>query len=150
MTLKEAREKLEHLDNDLELLLNEKEVLFNKTQPTAIKYDKESIMGGKRENRYENYLISVEEKEFDSKIDDIYTRKRLYENWITNELKILEKYNELEQLIIHFKEDTIIHCPYTKKSREMTWQEIADKVFYSKDYCRRVYRNYLRKREIGE
>lgn len=148
MTLKEVRETLEHLDNDLELLLNEKEVLFNRTQPTAVKYDKENVMGGKRENKYEGYLISTEEKEYDKKIDDIYTRKRLYENWITGELKILEKYNELEQLIRHYKEDVIVNCQYTKKSREMTWQEIANLVFYSKDYCRRVYRNYLKKREV--
>ena len=148
MNLKEAREILEHLDNDLELLLNEKEVLFNKTQPTAIKYDKESIMGGKRENRYENYLISVEEKAFDSKIDDIYTRKRLYEKWVTRELKILETYGDLEQSIRYYKEDDVRKCPYTKRTIHNTWEEIGKKVHYTPSYCRRIYKDYKKKREI--
>lgn len=150
MTLNEANNKLEKINNDLEYELNEKQILFNKTQPQAVDTTKENVEGGTREDKNMKYVESLEEKEIDDRIDKLVRRKRNIQNWISKELKILNKYNELEQLIRYYKENERVYDAYKKKNRELTWKEIGTKVSYHPDYCRRIYRLYKRKRDVGE
>ena len=50
-------------------ILTEKENLFTRTQPNAIKYDKLQIEGGKlRENGFDEYLIAKEEDKIDERL----------------------------------------------------------------------------------
>lgn len=148
MELKEAREKREKLENSLNYKLNEKEILFRKTQPQAVDTTKESVQGGKREDKHLNYVQSLEEKQIDSEIDKIYAQIKNLDNWIENELKILGKYNELEQLIIFYKEQETTVDKRTGRIRELTWDEIGKKVHYSGEWCRKIYRVYKRKRDV--
>lgn len=150
MALKDAREQVERLLNEFERLINEKEILFNKTQPHAVDTTKENVAGGLRSDKYLNYVETLEEKQINERLKETYERINNYRNWITKELRILGKYNELEQLIVYFKEEVIITDKYTKKSRGLTWAEISEKVHYSPDYCRRIYRNYRKKRDEEE
>lgn len=49
-------------------LLEQKENLFLKTQPGAIRYDKDPVMGGKMPgNNFDQYLIACEESGLDAK-----------------------------------------------------------------------------------
>ena len=50
-----------------EAVLSEKEELFQRTQPQAIK-GKEKVSGGKQTNTFDQYLIQVEEKNIDSRL----------------------------------------------------------------------------------
>ena len=47
MTLKEAKNDLKCLENNLKYYEGKKETLFNKTQPGAVDYSKEVVMGEK-------------------------------------------------------------------------------------------------------
>ena len=77
--------------------------------------------------------------EINETLDYIHARKLNLMNWIENELRILGKYNEVEQLIVFYKEiDTKLH----------TWVEISRLVHYSETQCRRIYRNYKHIRSI--
>ena len=69
--------------------------------------------------------------------------------WINTELEILQKYGEVESAIIQLKENGIVRDKNTNKYREMTWEEIANQVHWSRSFCRNVYRNYKKKRDIG-
>ena len=89
MTLTEANNKLEKINNDLEYELNEKQILFSKTQPQAVDTTKENVEGGTREDKNMKYVESLEEKEIDERIDKLVRRKRNIQNWISKELKIL-------------------------------------------------------------
>lgn len=148
MTLKEANEKLERLENDYNYWINEKEKLLLLVMPKSTDIRPEMVDGGKRVDRLAQYVESMEEKQINETLDYIQAKKTNLMNWIDNELNLLKKYNELEQLIIYYKEVAIIKDKYTLKQRKMTWEEIGREVHYSKDYCRRIYRNYKRIRNI--
>lgn len=66
MTLKEANRELEHLDNELDRLQNEKELLFLKTQPKGVEIKLDPIRSSNRSDKHLDYVISVEEKQIDN------------------------------------------------------------------------------------
>lgn len=49
-------------------ILTEKENLFTKTQPNAIRYDKVSVQGGKLDNGFDEYLIAKEKAHIDARL----------------------------------------------------------------------------------
>ena len=149
MTLNDAKKELERLDNDLEYQLKQKEILFNKTQPKVVDTTKEIVEGGKREDKYLNYVETLEEKQINEEIDKLYAQRKNLENWLNNELKIMGKYNELEQLVRYYKEDVQITDKWTGRIRGLTWEEIGKKIHYSSVWCRKVYKFYKMKRDIN-
>lgn len=129
MTLKEAREENKHLESELERILDKKELLWVKTQPTAIKYDKEAVMGGTRENKYETYLISVEEQQLDNEICRLQDEIAINERYIERELKIIDEYDPLIRKIIKLREE-----------EGTIWERIGLSVGYSPSHCKRLYK----------
>lgn len=127
MTLKEANRELEHLDNELDRLLNEKELLFLKTQPKGVEIKLDSIGSSNRSDKYLDYVITVEEKQIDNQIDVIHAKRKIMENWVLRELEIIGKYEPLEQKIIKLRQAG-------KK-----WFEISSIVNYSTRQCQRIY-----------
>lgn len=49
-------------------ILTEKENLFTKTQPNAIRYDKEHVQGGTYGNGFDEYLIAKEHDKIDERL----------------------------------------------------------------------------------
>lgn len=56
---------------EYDAILAEKERLFSKTQPKAIKYDSEKIIFGYENNIFDNYLIVKEKKRIDERLAEI-------------------------------------------------------------------------------
>lgn len=143
MTLKEANYEVERLTNDLNRLLKEKEILETLILPKGINLDKILVDGGRVSNIIEKYaeLKELEKwKNLDRRILENQERIKNYMDWIDNELRILKKYDKVEQLIVYYKEiDT----------KEYTWKSISQLVHYSEPQCRRIYKKYKKKREIG-
>ena len=140
LTIKEANKRIEKIDNKLEYYLNKKEQAFNKTQPKAAALT-DSIKSTNISDKNMEYMMLCEE--LDPIINDLQDDKVELLNFIDRELKILNKYNELEQLIIYYKEQ------YTPKpTEEITWYFISRKVHASESTCRRIYRRYKKQRNI--
>ena len=143
MTLKEANYEVERLTNDLNRLLKEKELLETMILPKSINLDKILVDGGQLSNIIEKYaeLKELEKwKNLDRRILENQEKIKNYMDWIDNELRILKKYDKVEQLIVYYKEiDT----------KEYTWKSISQLVHYSEPQCRRIYKKYKKKREIG-
>lgn len=68
--LEYERFKVKYLEiqNKYNEILTEKENLFTKTQPNAIRYDLEHVQGGDHENGFDSYLIAKEEKKIDERL----------------------------------------------------------------------------------
>jgi hypothetical protein len=147
MTLKEANEELERLDNEYNYWLNEKERLSLLVSPKSMDIRPEMVEGGKRVDKLALYVESMDDKKINETLEYIQKKKQNLMNWLDNELSILKKYNEIEQLIVYYKENVMITDKYTNKRRNMTWEEISKEVHYSKDYCRKIYRNYKYKKD---
>lgn len=139
LTLKKADMEVERLENLERLIIAEKERLFNTTQPKSPNTSDIRVQGGKRSDRYLNYVISDEEKELDKKMDKAFKKKQNYLNWIDKELKILNKYSEFEQAIVFLKE---------RSTEKMTWRQISKKIGYSISQCKKIYKQYKQKRSI--
>lgn len=148
MTLKEANKQLEELTNDYEYYLQEKEKIMSMVLPKATEIKLDKIDGGKREDRLLLYMEKLDNQKIDETLDYIQARKENLMNWIDRELKILLKYGEIESAIVQLKEVGVVEDKYTGKYRELTWEEISKEVHWSKSFCRNVYRNYKKKRDI--
>ena len=133
MTLKDANCEVERLDNEIELWLKEKEVLEASVDIQAVSTDKMIVDGGKRVDKLLEYVEIKEIKQLDEKIQLKQSRKLNLMDWIEKELKILKKYDKVEQLIVYYKDICL---------KKYTWREIATLVHYSKEQCQRIYKKY--------
>ncbi len=148
MTLKEANYELKKLENDYNYYLNEKEQLQCLVYPKANDIQLEKVSGGKKEDRLLKYVNLLDLKKIDETLDYIFKKQQNLIKWVENELKIMLEYGKVESAIIELKETGFIKDKNTGKYRELTWEEIAAKVHWSKSFCRNVYRKYKKIRSI--
>ena len=137
MTLKEANYQVEKLTNEINRLLREKEILEASVGLQGIDITKESVDGGKRVDKLLEYASSKELSNLDKKLQLNQDKRKNLMDWIDEELKILNKYSKVEQLIVYYKEIDI---------KEYTWANISGKVNYSVPQCKRIYKKYKNKR----
>lgn len=148
MTLREANNKLEQLNNDYNYWLREKEIAQSLVLPQSTDTTAERIEGGKRVDKMLKYVEIIEDKQIDETLEYIHQKKLNVLNWIDNELKRLGKHGETEKIIVQLKENTTVIDKNTEKERFLTWEEIGLRAHFDKDYCRKVYRLYKKKRDI--
>lgn len=85
-------------------ILNEKEELFAKTQPQAVKVTGEKTEGGKHENLFDNYLIQKEKKNIDKRLEEVRS--------ILNDRERLLRLKEQEIRASKHSHDKIYRCRY--------------------------------------
>ena len=137
MTIIEANKEVERIDNELDLLLTKKQRILESTIYPSKPVSGERVDGGKREDKYKYLDYAIDN--IDPEIEDLYKEKKMYEDFIEKELIRLKKYNEVEQQVIYWKEQTTFNY---------TWLEISQKVHYSVTQCRRIYKKWKNQREI--
>ena len=143
MTLKNANFEVEKLTNELKRLLREKEILVTMILPKSTNLDKIVVDGGSPVNLIEKYaeLTELEKwKDLDKKIVETQDKIKNNMDWIDEELRILKKYDKVEQQIVYYKEIA---------TKNYTWRDISNLVHYSESQCKRIYKKYKRKRDIG-
>lgn len=143
MTLKDANYEVERLENKLNKLLNDKEILEVLTDPKSTDYTRVMVDGGKHGGSLQEVYVLKQDlprwQDLDKRIQRTQDEIQNYLNWIDKELKILDKYNKIEQLIVYYKEiDT----------KEYTWYQIASMVHYSISQCKKIYKRYKETRDI--
>lgn len=143
MTLREARKRIEELDNDIRFQQKEYNRIFGKTQPQAVDTSKVNVKGGTRVERFLQFTMEEEEKKISEKLQEYQEEKQNLEEWAETQLKILGKYDDLVQQVVYYKEDYI-----PSKYEEVTWYFISRKVHASESTCRRAYRKWKNRRNI--
>lgn len=142
MNLRDANFEVERLNNELEFLLRDKETLELLVDPKSIDYQKIAVDGGKHCNIIEIYVLKKElprYRDIENKIINIQNKINNLLQYIENEMKILNKYNKVEQEIIYYKDISL---------KKYTWNEISKLVNYSKIQCQRIYKKNNKKRCI--
>lgn len=132
MTIKEANIKIKQLDNDIDHLIEKKELEFMKTQPGATKTDKEVVDGVQMVDKNFNYVVKSDEitRELNIKI----TEKENLEHWVERELRIIGEYEPLKAKIIKLRESG------------KTYDEIAEATGYCRRQVIRIYKQYSEQR----
>lgn len=110
-------------------ILLEKERLFTNTQPSAIRYDKDKVQSSVGGNMLDNYVISLEEKRIDQKLNIL--RKSL-KNWQT----LLD----LKERELRRSKSTIDRIYVLKYIDGQEISKIADLTHYSKSQIYRILR----------
>ena len=114
--------KLKYLETQkiFNSILMEQEELFTKTQPDAIKYDKDRVQSSPSNSQFDNYLIQKEKLRIDERLKEV---KALIE-----ERKFILKKKEEELRQSHDKFDIIYTWKYIDRMRV---ERIAKKMHYS-------------------
>lgn len=124
MKIKDATNRINKINNQIEYLLAIKELTELK------RIDSDYLTNGEYHNTY---------SKIDKDIDDLYEQRQYLENFIDEELRRNDLYDDLLKEIIYYKEiDTEKH----------TWNEIANLVNFSEVYCRKLYSKYKGKRNV--
>lgn len=138
MNLKKANNQIERIDNNINYWLNKKELEIAKIMPQAVDFKKEVVKTSRIEtNKFLYYTSKVEN--IDLELDFLYKEKEILLEYIEKELKRLNKYSDVEKLIVYYKEESL---------EKYTWSRIAKLVNYSETQCRRIYRKYKNQRNV--
>ena len=144
MTLKEANKELEKLENEYNYWLKQKENLLNLVMPKATDIRGEVVDGGKREDRLLKYVELEDEKQINATLDYIWKRKNNLMNWIDEELRIMNKYDELEKKIYELRNDEEYIRVHRKKR---PWFKVASTLGYTERHILRIYAKMMKKRD---
>ena len=110
-------------------LLNEKQGLFEMTQPKGIDTEKEAVSGGKQNNLFDSYMIALEQSKIDERIAALQEILEAREKLLSGKLK------ELRESL--FLEDKVYRMRYIDRMRVF---KIARKLNYSEPQIYRILR----------
>ena len=136
MTLLEAQEQLNKLDNEYKYWLGEKEIALSIVLPKSTDIRGEVVDGGKRIDRHFKYVELLESKQIDETPEYIHKKQQNLMNYIENELKIIGQYNYIEKQI------------YELRQEKVHWWKIGNIVGLSDRQCRRIYSKLINKRDV--
>ena len=118
LTIRQAKNEIKKLENNLDLYLTKKKINFEKTQPASNEI--KSVVTSKG-----NYVIKDEE--LDSTIYSIQESILAYQQFIVKEMKRISEAKGSELIT------------YLRDEENLSWNEIKDIVHYSLRQCHRLY-----------
>ena len=126
MTIGDAKNDLEKINNELELYLAKKQINFEKTQPQASKFKDVVLSTGFVNDKFLHYVIKDEY--LDSKIIALQKEKNAIENFIIKEMERLLKSKGNEYIV------------YLRDEMRWSWEKICRYTSYSLRQCHRLYK----------
>lgn len=140
LTIKEAINEREKLENQVKLYLNKKDFNFYKTQPKGSSYDK--LMVESTMTLFDKFLKYVEKNnEVEDKLYSLMASINAYNEYIINEVRRISKIEPSKIKVYKLREDTEF---IEKFSRKRTWEEIGQITHYSERQARRIYEDIVK------
>ena len=99
----EFKSKYYETQKEYDNILSEKEKLFALTQPSAVKFDKEVVSGGVKDNTFDKYLILKEEKKIDQRLEEIKAILDDREHLLKQKEKELKESTNIQDKIYKYK-----------------------------------------------
>ena len=131
--LKEIRNTVLKIDNRLNLLLEKKELNFERTQPGSPLL--KSCMVDTSRNIVDKFaLYMVKDEQLDSEIQDLRDQLIIWIKYYNEEVKRLYKY------------DDVLMIEFLKNELNWKWLEIDNYLHYSEGGSRQRYNRYIKKR----
>ena len=91
----EYRIKYWETQRKYEEILTEKEMLFAKTQPKSVQFDKERVSGGSADNAFDSYIIQKEQQKIDDRLAEAKSILQERENLLRLKEEELRHSNEV-------------------------------------------------------
>ena len=135
LTIKEARNEMEKLENELDVYLTKKKINYVKTQPGSSKFkDVVTSRTNAIFDKFSHYIIKDEE--LDTKIYSLQESILSYQEYILKEMKRISKIEPHKIKVYELREDIEF---IRKNKRKRTWLEIAELIGYSDRQVHRFY-----------
>ncbi len=135
LTIKEARNEIEKLENELDVYLTKKKINYVKTQPGSSKFkDVVTSRTNAIFDKFSHYIIKDEE--LDTKIYSLQESILSYQEYILKEMKRISKIEPHKIKVYELREDIEF---IRKNKRKRTWLEIAELIGYSDRQVHRFY-----------
>jgi hypothetical protein len=135
-----ANNRLRQLETSFKKMLDEKEAIFETTQPKASKIEGERVQGGEtREERFEEYMIACDDPRYQElEIDIDATQRKIFcwVKWIDNMLKENDEYDMLKDKIVLLVNDN------------RSWEDIEKITRFNKMQCQHIYKLSIGKRNL--
>lgn len=129
LTIREAKNELLRLENQLDVYLTQKKINFLKTQPGAIQY--KDIMVDSSVNIFDKFLhYQIRDEEMDLTIYSLQESILSYQQFIVKEMKRMSKYDEVGLI-----------C-YLREEENKSWYQIDQILHRASDYSRVKYQRY--------
>lgn len=132
LTIRQAKNEIKKLENNLDLYLTKKKINFEKTQPASNEI--KSVVTSKGNvlfDKFTHYVIKDEE--LDSTIYSIQESILAYQQFIVKEMKRISDAKGSELIT------------YLRDEENLSWNEIKDIVHYSLRQCHNLYAKNLKK-----
>lgn len=134
LTIKEAKNEVKKLENELDLYLTKKRINFEKTQPGSSKFkDVVTSRTNTIFDKFSHYVIKDEE--VDGKIYSLQQSINAYQDYIVKEMKRISE-NGGSELIVYLRDEEKMH-----------WKEICKITNYSDKQARRIYQQVKNDRQ---
>ncbi len=129
VTIREAKNEIKRLENELDVYATQRNINFLKTQPGAVKI-KDLVVDSSNTNidSFLNYVFKDEE--LDTKIYGLVAAIYSWKAYIAKEIKRMSQYDEIG------------YIEYLKYDEKKSWREIDKKLNRGKDYSRTKYNRY--------
>ena len=125
LTIKEARNEIIALENELDLYLTKKKIHFSKTQPGSTKIDIVNSKTNTIFDRFTHYVIKDEE--LDSKIYWLQQSILSYQEYIIKEMKRISENGGSEMIV------------FLRDEEKLPWKDVAKYTNYSIRQCHNLY-----------
>ena len=129
MTITEAKNRINQIENELSYLKEKKVINFEKTQPSSPKL--KDIVEGKSNSKVVNDKYThfiIKDDDLDNEIIALEKEKNSLDRFILNEIERLKKYDEI-MLIEYYRE------------QGLSWKQIDKLLYKSNGYARiKLYR----------
>ena len=129
LTIREAKNQIKHLENDLDVYATQRNINFLKTQPGSVKL-KDVVVDSSHTNidSFLNYISRDEE--LDPKIYGILASIYSWKAYIAKEIQRLSQYDEIG------------YIEYLKYDEKKSWREIDKILHHGEGYSKTKYLRY--------
>lgn len=133
LTIREAKNEIKKLENELDVELTNQRINFLKTQPKAMQI-KDIIVDSSHTtfDPFLNYVSRVED--FDTKVFGLLASIYSYKAYIAKEIQRMAQYDE------------IAYIEYLKNDEKKSWREIDKILLHGEDYSRVKYYRYKKQK----
>lgn len=139
LTIKEARNEIEKLENELDVYLTKKKINYVKTQPGSSKFkDVVTSRTNAIFDKFSHYIIKDEE--LDTKIYSLQESILSYQEYILKEMQRISNIEPYKLKVYELREDMDFIRKYNRKRY---WIEIAETLNYSEKQVRRIYKEII-------
>jgi hypothetical protein len=123
------RYKIKYLDAQeaVNVILDEKTLLFQKTQPKSMRFENERVDGGTRVNQTEEYVIAMEQRQINERLSEAKT--------LLLERRDMLDQKEAELRVSKAKDDVVYVLKYLE---HLDVKDICHEVSYSESQVYRI------------